>query len=167
MSKIQHSPSIKEHVLRQARERGKRSLESIAKEAHVSFGTLKGWRKEELAQIKQLGDTQLLDHTQPNQPWTPAHRLLALHQSHGLIGQELAAWCRKNGTFEHQLIKWRQNFCAEVPPEPVHKQALRALQLENTELQKKLRRKDKALAETAALLVMQKKFQALLASEDA
>lgn len=43
--------------------------------------------------------------------------------------------------------------------------ALRALQREHALLQRQVLRKDKALAEAAALLVLQKKFQALLGDE--
>ena len=39
--------------------------------------------------------------------------------------------------------------------------ALRELQVKHDGLQRELRRKEKALAEAAALLVLQKKFQAL------
>jgi hypothetical protein len=42
---------------------------------------------------------------------------------------------------------------------------LRELQTKNDHLESQLRRKDKALAEAAALLVLQKKFQALWADE--
>jgi hypothetical protein len=43
--------------------------------------------------------------------------------------------------------------------------AVRELQSKNDLLERQLRRKDKALAEAAALLVLQKKFQALWAHE--
>ena len=39
--------------------------------------------------------------------------------------------------------------------------ALRQVKNKNDQLERELRRKDKALAETAALLVLQKKFQTL------
>ena len=43
--------------------------------------------------------------------------------------------------------------------------ALRELQAKHDQLQRDMRRKDKALAEAADLLVLQKKFQALWADE--
>ena len=49
---------------------------------------------------------------------------------------------------------------------PNTKAELKSLKDEISSLQKEIRRKDKALAETAALLVLQKKFQALLEEKD-
>jgi hypothetical protein len=46
------------------------------------------------------------------------------------------------------------------------KAELKALQIKHEQLQRELRRKERALAEAAALLVLQKKFQALLEGED-
>ena len=46
------------------------------------------------------------------------------------------------------------------------KTALRELQVKHEQLQREMRRKDRALAEAAALLVLQKKFQALWQDAD-
>ena len=69
--------------------------------------------------------------------------------------------------FEHPLVSWRDAFCAATAPESRDsKLALRELQVRNEGLQRDLRRKEKALAEAAALLVLQKKFQALWEDEE-
>ena len=101
--------------------------------------------------------------------WTPAQRLLALHESHALQGPALHAWCRERGLFEHQLIQWREIFCTATQPAAVSaaeqraaNTAMRELQSRHDQLQRQMRRKDRALAEAAALLVLQKKFQALV-----
>ena len=105
----------------------------------------------------------------PAGQWTPVQRLLALNESHALVGPALHAWCREKGLFEHQLIQWRDAFCAAGQPaaaSPAEQRlanaALRALQGRHEQLQREMRRKDRALAEAAALLVLQKKFQALV-----
>jgi hypothetical protein len=76
------------------------------------------------------------------------------------------AWCREKGLYAHQLQTWRDAFCATG--ERSAKQdlsSLRELQGKHDQLERQLRRKDKALAEAAALLILQKKFQALWADE--
>ena len=99
--------------------------------------------------------------------WSAAQRLQALCSTHGMTGPALAAWCREKGLFEHQLQQWRTSFCAmgaagsEASARNSQVQ-LRELQTKHAALQRDLNRKDRALAETAALLVLQKKFQALL-----
>lgn len=86
--------------------------------------------------------------------WTAAQRLQALLESFVLSGPALHAWCRKRGLFEHQLTQWRESFCSSAGPEAREsKAALRELQVKH-----ELRRKERALAEAAALLVLQKKI---------
>ncbi len=78
------------------------------------------------------------------------------------------AWCRERGLFEHQLQQWRVQFCAIDKPvgTPQDGALLRQAKQKNDQLERELRRKEKALAEAAALLVLQKKFQALWEGEE-
>ncbi len=162
-----HSPEFKEQALLKARQRGDKTIRSIAQELNLPFGTLKGWLKSSNARAAPAA------HAPPGLPvggsaqsWSPAQRLQALNESHAFTGEALAAWCREHGLFEHQLGQWRAAFCAPSTTESnSHMTALRALQREHALLQRQVLRKDKALAEAAALLVLQKKFQALLGDE--
>jgi transposase-like protein len=157
---VPHSIEFKEQALFKARQRGSRTLESIANELNMSVGTLKNWLK-----VRNKAAAPTLNGSTTS--WTPEQRLQALHESHALSGSALHAWCREKGLFEHQLTQWREEFCRpSASPARESTTALRELQRQHEQLQRELRRKDKALAETAALLVLQKKFQALLEGED-
>ena len=104
----------------------------------------------------------------PASGWTPAQRLMALQQSYALDDMARAGWCREHGVFEHQLVQWHQEFCTPAMP-PGSREApgaFRDLQRQHEQLLRELRRKEKALAEVAALLVLQKNFQALLEGAD-
>ena len=82
-------------------------------------------------------------------------------------GSALAGWCRERGVFEHQLAQWREEFCTlAVPASREASGAFRELQRQHDQLQRELRRKEKALGEVTALLVLQKNFQALLEGAD-
>jgi hypothetical protein len=169
MQRNQHSPEFKEQVLSKARARGSRTLESVATELNMSLGTLKGWLKGSALQGAVPPHSVTLPGDVPARQWTPVQRLMALHESHSLSGPALHAWCREKGLFEHQLIQWREAFCAvdRAPAAGAAEQrqanaALRELQGRHDQLQREMRRKDRALAEAAALLVLQKKFQALV-----
>ncbi len=85
------------------------------------------------------------------QDWRPEERLLALQESHGLIGEALNAWCRQRGLFAHQLAQWKSDFCQVTNPRSGGDggQTLRTLKIENQRLERGLNRKDKALAEAA------------------
>ena len=169
MQKNQHSPEFIEQALGKARTRGARTLESVATELNMSLGTLKGWLKRSRPVGAALPHAATLPGDTPAGQWTPVQRLLALNENHALVGPALHAWCREKGLFEHQLIQWRQAFCAAAQPPAAsaaeHRAAntaLRELQGRHEKLQREMHRKDRALAEAAALLVLQKKFQALV-----
>jgi transposase len=161
-----HSPEFKEQALLKTRQRGTRSILSIATELNMSPGTLKRWVLDSGKATEQSHGTSLaLDG--PAAAWSPSQRLTALQESYALNGPALAGWCRERGVFEHQLAQWREDFC--TPIAPVSREAtgaFRDLQRQHDQLQRELRRKEKALAEVAALLVLQKNFQALLEGAD-
>jgi transposase-like protein len=153
---------FKEQALRKAHERGDKTLQAMADELNLSLGTLKNW-------LKQSGQSHglALPTNGPISSWSAEQRLTALNESHGLKDQALHAWCREKGLFEHQLRQWQREFChpgkaAATPADA----ALRQAKQQNEKLERELRRKDKALAEAAALLVLQKKFQALWEAEE-
>ena len=133
----------------------------------MSAGTLrKWWARSNRSAPAAIGAAELPGEL-PADAWSAGQRLLALQQTHGLSGPELHAWCREKGLFEHQLIAWRDAFCSAATSDSRESRlALRELQTRNEGLQRELRRKEKALAEAAALLVLQKKFQALWEGEE-
>lgn len=146
-------------------------MDEVATELNVPVQTLKSWLKRPPAGTAPSAAASGLPRSLPARQWSGAERLLALNESHGLSGEALHAWCREKGLFEHQLTAWREAFVSSAAPETAQerretKAELKTLQGKHEVLQRELRRKERALAEAAALLVLQKKFQALLGDED-
>lgn len=167
MQRNRYSKEFKEQALSKARQRGLRTLESVAIELNMSLGSLKSWLKTSNQKALTSGTLMNLPQDRAGAHWGPAQRLQALLESHTLSGVDLSTWCREKGLFEHQLKQWREAFCNTTEPESRQSfTELRALKVKNEQLQQDLHRKDRALAETAALLVLQKKFQALLQDLD-
>ena len=160
-SKKRYSDAFKEQALAKVYSRDKRTIQSIADELNLSIYTLKHWMSTTAAPM----DTPT--PAKRPQDWLPEERLLALHESHGLSGEALNAWCRQQGLFAHQLAQWKSDFCtvASARSGAEDSQTLRSLKAENQRLERELNRKDKALAEAAALLILQKKVRALLGGE--
>lgn len=71
------------------------------------------------------------------------------------------AWCRKKGIFTHNLDQWKKDAISAVIQKPNKDQLEehRNLKKKILALKKDLSHKEKALAETAALLVLKKKVQ--------
>jgi transposase-like protein len=81
-------------------------------------------------------------------------------QSASLNEAELGEYCRRKGLYKEQIAQWRQD-CIDGANSGENKAAVEAAALKSSqqevkELKKELRRKEKALAESAALLVLQK-----------
>jgi transposase len=93
------------------------------------------------------------------QDWTLEERFNTLLETAGLSQEACGAYCRQRGIYQHQLTQWREAFM-QPKNEGKHTQELaelKALRAENKALKKELNRKDNALAETSALLILKKK----------
>ena len=72
--------------------------------------------------------------------------------------------CRERGLYAHHVTQWKQDFISgSTANERTDSKSLKG---EVRELKKELNRKDRALAETAALLVLQKKVSAIWGNDE-
>ena len=78
-----------------------------------------------------------------------------------LTEEALGELLRREGLHEETLVEWKAVMLEALSPRPRDTNAKRVLELE-----RELLRKDKALAETAALLVLQKKLQLLFPADE-
>jgi transposase-like protein len=156
-----YSKEFKEQALNKVLSRGKRTIESVAAELNMSVFTLKDWKRSVMPEEQK----SLLAKEKRPQDWSNEERLIALHESHGLSEEALNAWCREKGLFKHHLEAWQASFCGKEKSGQQEKVEYRLLKAENQQLKRELARKEKALAEAAALLVLQKKYQALWEDE--
>lgn len=164
MMKQQHSDAFREQALRKVFDRGSLPIRAIASDLGLNLGTLKEWMKEARRQSRQGAASP---GAVPVDTESSAGRLDLLLASAGLSADALQAWCRERGIYAHQLLAWKAAFVlgGEAGALKPLRNERDALKHERDGLQRQLLRKDKALAEAAALLVLSKKFQALLAGE--
>lgn len=142
--------------------RGSKSVKAAAGELNVNHHTLKYWMKNKSANVSAAAGAA---EKRP-QDWSSAEQLAALQETHGLSVEAKQAWCREKGIFPHHLTSWQAAFCAPAKDGVAGTAELRVLKQENEKLKRDVLRKDKALAEAAALLILQKKFRALWENED-
>lgn len=128
------------------------SPEEVSRELGVSVSTLERWRSEALSQPER------------ERVWTAAARFEAVLTTAVMDEAAKSAWCRANGVYLHDLQAWRQSATqALAGPQDVRASPQQTAQDRRRikELERELRRKEKALAETAALLVLSKKVEAI------
>jgi transposase-like protein len=136
-----------------------RSANAVAQETGVSQATLSRW----LVAARSVDGM-----TRPTtKKWTSVEKLRVVREAHGLSGSALGAFLRREGLHESQLRAWQAAVAAALT-EPTRGRAKPSEDAKRIqELERELRRKDKALAETAALLVLKKKLDAIWGDEDA
>ena len=126
-----------------------------AKEIGISGSALYCWIRE---YGRGRGMKQSSAKKSPSN-WTKEEQFNILLEIANLSEEACGAYCRQKGLYQHQLDQWREDFMKEnkeVEPSKGVRE-LKALRTENKALKKELNRKEKALAEVAALLVLKKK----------
>lgn len=154
-----YSEAFIEQALFKVYSRGERTVKSVAEELNINWHTVKNWMKR-----KEASTASVVVKERRPQDWTAEQQLLALHETHGLSGEALQTWCRENGLFVHHLTRWKTAFCTDTKAASGSRE-IRVLKDENDQLKRELVRKEKALSEAAALLILQKKFRALWEDE--
>ena len=96
--------------------------------------------------------------------WTAGARLDAVITTAALNEAAKSGWCREHGVYLSELDKWRARSTTALSDREdarASPQATRVDRKRIKELERDLLRKDRALAETAALLVLSKKVAAI------
>ena len=140
----------------------RQSVSQISAELGIHVVTLYNWRTTWRLQ----GEVVPASQTDP-EGWGPADKFTVVLETAGLIATALGGYCRERGLFPEQVDRWRQA-AQDANAQPLLTMAdQKDLQKRHQEdqreikrLQQELRRKDKALAEAAALLIASKKIQA-------
>lgn len=140
------------------------SASHLARQVGIAQPTLSKWLREAQGNIRTVKfDSPPPPPANPRRPedWSPEERLQAVLEASGLKDEELGTFLRRKGLHEAILAEWKAAALEALAPQKKTGDSRRV-----RELEKQLRRKDKALAEAAALLVLQKKVRALLGDED-
>lgn len=157
---MRYARERKEAVLRKMMPPHNQSIRQLAKEERISEATLYKWRQE----ARNRG-ILLPDGDSSPEGWSSRDKFAAVIESASLNETDLAEYCRKKGIYPEQLSLWRRA-CERANDWDLDRN--RQLKKEQKQdrnrihnLERELRRKEKALAETAALIVLQKKVEAI------
>jgi transposase-like protein len=157
---MRYSKERKEAVLCKMMPPHNRSLVELAKEEGISEATLYNWRRE--ARGKGL---LMPDGDSGPEGWSARDKFNAVLESAGLNEAQLAQYCRAKGLYPEQIEQWRRACETANDWDREHNLQLRIEQKADRQrirqLERELTRKERALAETAALIVLRKKAEAI------
>ena len=169
-----YSPEFKEALVRKMMPPENVPIMRLAEESGVSYVTLAKWREE----VRSGGEAAPGNGEQPDR-WSSEDKFLIVLETHSLNEAELGEYCRGKGIFPAEIEEWReaclqanqrefrkrQELQKEIRSEKKRSRRNGAEETEqkkrNKALEKELLRKERALAETAALLTLRKKAQAI------
>lgn len=162
----QYTDELKESIIKRMMPPNNESVSKISEETGVTEPTLYKWRKQ--ARIKGQATP---GNGQSSEQWSSEDKFLIVMETYSLNEVQLAEYCRRKGLFKEQVKAWRDGCLNANSPKPVHqtKQLNHELKEEKSRakiLEKDLRKKEKALAEAAALLLLRKKAQAIWGDQE-
>ena len=110
-----------------------------------------------------------MSDTSSSSRWDKRRKFAAVLETASLNAEELSAYCREKGLYPNQVEQWRDACMngiesASLDPKQTRNQ-VRELKKDKQQLERELRRKEKALSESAALLVLAKKYRPLWEDE--
>ena len=152
-----YSSQFKEAILNKLSQSGL-SVRKFAVQEGINISTLYSWQK----QFKVSGFN--VSKISSSDKWSSEEKFSIVLETSTLAEVELSEYCRAKGLYPEQIKAWKKDFIAsttvksnkrvkQTPEQKADKKRIK-------ELERELRRKEKALAETAALLVLGKKYDA-------
>lgn len=155
-----YSEGFREQAVRKLMAPNAMSVAQVSRETGVSEQTLYTWRNR----FRNQGKAVPADPSNPEN-WSGENKLAVVIETAALNEEELAEYCRRKGLFVEQVVRWREAAVAGAetlrPLSAAERRELQHERKKSRKLEKELKRKEKALAEAAALLVLQKKAQAI------
>jgi DNA-binding transcriptional MerR regulator len=143
-----------------------RSVQELARETGVTSVSLRTWRNA----AREQGMIVPGNGKQGNR-WSSADKFRVVLETAPLNEVELSQYCRSKGIQPEQVRQWRascEQANASAPPQPAltQRREQEAVRKRIRELERELKRKDAALAEAAALLVLRKKAEAIWGKDE-
>ena len=159
-----YSPERKEATQRRMMPPENKSVMELARETGITNQTLYNWRR----QLKTQG-VAVPGNGKNSEQWSSEDKFAVVLETAAMSIAEQAEYCRRKGLFIEQIKEWRQAClgananAAEIAKS--QREQNKGDQKRIRTLEKELHRKEKALAEVAALLVLRKKVQAIWGGE--
>jgi transposase-like protein len=138
------------------------SANQLASEVGIGQPTLSRWLREaKLAPVAKKKSRR-----EPRKQWTPEEKLRVVGEAAHVGEEGLGALLRREGLHEADLERFRRELLEGLRETTARSRKTTMEAKRVKELERELRRKEKALAETAALLVLRKKAEAFFSGEE-
>lgn len=155
-----YSNEMKYGILKRMMPPSNESANLISRETGIPEATLYNWKKQARANGIAVPGGEV-----ESERWSTQDKFLIVVETAAMNEMERAEYCRSRGLFVEQIDAWRDACMQANGGIAKHaaqlKKELKSKEQELKQVTRELNRKEAALAETAALLVLRKKAQAI------
>jgi transposase-like protein len=143
------------------------SATALAQEVGITQPTLSRWLRDARS-VGSMSNRQSNDgQSKRRKTWSTDEKLRVLVEAAQLSDEELGAYLRREGVREATLLEWRQAAAAGLASASTPRRSKKNPEAKKVAaLERELHRKEKALAEMAALITLQKKVRAIWGDGD-
>lgn len=152
----QYPKELKESIIARMLTPNNVSVPELVRETGIPKDTLYSWRSK-----ASKGKTSVVSNIHGE--LSSEEKFNIVLETASLNETEISEYCRRKGLFPQQITVWQENCRQAHAPQTskADKTTIRAQKKSIKRLETDLRRKEKALAEAAALLILQKKVHTL------
>ncbi len=165
---MEYSEAFKARMVQKMLGPNGKSAGALAAEVGMSQPTLSRWLREagSVSSMSRKKKRKKSKARQESKQWTQLEKLRVIYEASSLSDEELGAFLRREGIHEAQLNEWKEAARQAFEGNTRRRRKASEDSKRIKELERELRRKEKALAEVSALLVLKKKLNALWGDED-
>lgn len=154
-----HTEEFKDAIVTKILNRGGKSIAEVCESEGISKGTAINW-------VKARGTVPGMKKNKSSKNWTAEEKLKAVTDTLAMSDEDLGTYLRANGLHSHQLAEWKSEILKGLSSakKPTTSKDNRDKKIQ--QLEKDIKRKDRALAEASALLILQKKVNLIWGNSD-
>ncbi len=156
-----YSRAVKVSILRRVLPPNNESIAKVSEEIGLNDQTIRNW-------VKAASEGQLLSEETSPRFINAQEKYLLIKEAASISEADKGMFLRERGLHSEHLTLWDQELREMMnQKQDLKNQEVKALKKRVIQLEKELHRKEKALAEAAALLIFKKKFEdVMMESED-
>ncbi len=147
-----YSREFKDAIVAKLVNRGNQTVAQVCEAEGLGKATATNWLRN--------ATMPAMNKKMKSKKWSAKEKLRAVGETLSANETELGTFLRKEGLHSQQLQEWQDQALSSLESSPKaypSQEAFEALVRQNKQLEREILRKDKALAEASALLILQKK----------
>ena len=158
-----YSETIKETRVKKLSAPGAQSAAELSRETGISQTTISKW-------LRDYGKLSVMKTDNKKQSRSAEEKFEIILHTQGMSEPEFGKYLRKEGLHSADIERWKQDCLTGISSgnkgRPRKDPEIVRLEKKEKDLKREIRRKDKALAEASALLILKKKAEAIWGADE-